>query len=87
MKPNNKASKELESLLKRYNDQHPEQKLDLGLNDLLYVVLRLGSDISKNPTFKGGWNELVGLVRRQLFHHLNLGQINQNNEDTEVSED
>lgn len=69
---NTPAPKELADLIRRYNAQH-DDKLNPTLNELIYVVLRLGDSIRQDPKYQGGWNELVKEVKRRLYGHLNGG--------------
>mgnify|MGYP001563389327 FL=1 len=63
---------ELRQLIRNYNYKH-HTNVDLTLDELIYIVLRLGDSIRQDHRYAGGWAELVREVRRRLFERLNSG--------------
>lgn len=67
------AADELDDLIKRFNRNNPDNQITLSLNELIYVVVRLGDSVMRDPSTDGRWSVVVQEVRRRLYNKLNEG--------------
>lgn len=68
------ATEELDDLIKRYNRNNPDAPITLSLNELIYIVVRLGESVMRDPSTEGSWTVVVQEVRRRLYNKLTDGE-------------
>lgn len=70
------AAQYIEEMLRLHKVAPGSQQFeDFSIDQLIYVIVRLADSIKKVPpgNYDSRWSTIVGLVKKKLGPHLNLG--------------